>query len=112
MLTDKQKKKKRLQRVLYSQTPEAKEVYRRTYLKYTYGITLEQYNQMFEEQNHRCAICSKHQDDYGYRFAVDHDKETKKVRGLLCRLCNSAIGLLKHDIAIIDKASEYLEKNK
>jgi hypothetical protein len=45
-------------------------------------------------------------------MAVDHDHSTNKVRGLLCRPCNHAIGLLKDDSRNADRASEYLKAHK
>lgn len=39
---------------------------------------------------------------------IDHDHSTDFVRGLLCNNCNSAIGLLKEDMNIINNAIKYL----
>ncbi len=64
---------------------------RRKMLKTNFGITLEQYDQMFEKQNGVCAICNGINAD-GRRLAVDHSHETGKVRGLLCTRCNIGLG--------------------
>jgi len=45
-------------------------------------------------------------------LAVDHDHETDKNRGLLCGLCNKAIGLLQDDPIIIEAALEYVKSYK
>lgn len=71
-----------------------------------YGITLEQYNQMFVDQNGVCKICG--QPELTKRLAVDHNHITGKIRGLLCTRCNTAIGLFKENISIIEGAVRYL----
>jgi len=80
-------------------------------LEKTYGITLEQYSQMFEEQKGCCAICNRHQSEFKRALHVDHDHSTGEVRGLLCGNCNTAIGLLDESLQLFDKAQQYL-KNK
>lgn len=74
-----------------------------------YGITLEDYDRMYQEQNGVCKICSLPQiSPRNTRLCIDHDHRNGKVRGLLCSDCNRGIGLLKDDPRILDKASEYL----
>ena len=51
---------------------------RKDNLKYRYGITEEQYDQMLEKQNHTCAICNEKPKG---NLAVDHCHTTGKVRG-------------------------------
>jgi len=75
-------------------------------LRRKFGMTVEQYEQLLTIQNGVCAICF--QPPVTKRLAVDHDKETGQIRGLLCVNCNTAIGLLKHDIRNIDNAKTYL----
>lgn len=41
-----------------------------------------------------------------------HDHDTGNIRGLLCRACNSAIGLLKSCPKIIRNAAKYLEERQ
>ena len=72
-------------------------------LKYTYGITLEQYNSLPQE----CGICGSKEEGRGYKMNVDHDHENGKVRGLLCNSCNRGLGLLGEDN--LEKAIQYLE---
>ena len=64
------------------------------YLQKKYGISLEQYDKMLENQKYRCGICGKHRQDSKLNFDVDHDHKTGAIRGLLCRYCNSYI--MKH----------------
>lgn len=79
-------------------------------LKKFFGITLEDYERMFQEQDGKCAICSKPQGN-NKRLAVDHNHKTGKVRGLLCWICNSAIGKFHDDPLLLNKASDYLIKH-
>jgi len=85
-------------------------------LKYKYNITVEQYDQMFEEQNGVCAICGKPEttkNQWGtLRLSVDHDHVTGRVRGLLCTRCNNIIGRADDDVTILLNAGIYLEKHR
>ena len=81
------------------------------YLKKCYGITLEQYNEMLIKQNGVCAICCEKDPNFD-NLAVDHDHKTNKVRGLLCHLCNRALGMFKDDGIRIKNAIIYLNAKK
>src|ERR1035437_10727167 len=61
---------------------------RRNNLKKKFGITWEEYDELFKKQNGYCPICGRHQSEFKKRLSVDHDHNTKKVRGLLCQNCN------------------------
>lgn len=74
-----------------------------------YGLTLEDYDKLFKEQNGCCAICETHQSELKHSLSVDHNHETNKIRGLLCNNCNRSIGLLKDDIEVLEKAIVYLK---
>jgi len=50
-------------------------------LKYVFGITIDDYNSMLEEQGYVCAIC-RNKCATGKNLGVDHDHLTSKVRGL------------------------------
>ena len=78
-----------------------------------YGLTLEEYRQMFIDCDNKCNICGKENGEKPNKLQVDHNHITGQVRGLLCRNCNTGIGYLKSDesIDIIKKAIEYLENN-
>lgn len=78
-------------------------------LKREFGITPEDYDRMFVDQNGCCAICGRHQIEFKRRLAVDHDRETSKIRGLLCIHCNMGIGQLDHSPECLRKAADYLE---
>ena len=74
-----------------------------------YGLTIEEYNQMFVDQNGVCAIC-KEQSQNGTNLCVDHCHTTGKVRGLLCTGCNVGIGRLKDSVELLESAIGYLTK--
>lgn len=60
-------------------------------LKRRYGITAEEYDEMFERQGGVCAVCGN-ECPTGRRLSVDHCHKTGEVRGLLCALCNMVLG--------------------
>jgi hypothetical protein len=64
---------------------------RAKHLKYSYGITIEQWNQMFINQVGCCAICGVHASETGRGIMTDHSHSTGKVRGLLCHSCNTTL---------------------
>ena len=74
--------------------------------KNLYGITLDDYEKMYDEQNGMCAICGKHQS----LLFVDHDHKNGSVRGLLCNKCNTGIGFFHDNIGFLEKAIGYLKK--
>jgi hypothetical protein len=79
-------------------------------LKNNYNITLEEYNQLFESQNGKCAICNKEQQNK--LLAVDHNHNTNQIRGLLCSKCNLALGLFYDNINNLKAAILYLKGNQ
>lgn len=80
-------------------------------LKYMYGITSEDYTRILVEQKGLCAICNSICNT-GKQLCVDHNHETGKVRGLLCRSCNSAIGLLKENTGTLLSAIKYIKHGR
>jgi hypothetical protein len=74
----------------------------------TYGITLEEHTRMFEEQNGVCYLCKKPGDGRWKKLCVDHDHETGKVRKLLCRSCNTALGQVGDSVDLLKSMIEYL----
>lgn len=74
-----------------------------------YGITPEQYEAMYSDQDGRCAGCLKHQDELPKSLAVDHCHVTNKVRGLLCDICNRALGLVYDDQETLKRLENYLD---
>ena len=86
-----------------------KDKYRDTYLKRLYGLSLEEYNNMTEQQNSLCYVCNQPPKG-GKRLAVDHCHTTGTVRRLLCANCNTTLGLVNEDINIMNKLIKYIEE--
>lgn len=84
--------------------------------KWAYGLYDDKYQAMLRSQNSSCAICGKHETASRkgtlMQLCVDHDHDTGKIRELLCMRCNRALGLLRDDPAILDKAAAYLRKHR
>ena len=83
-----------------------------------YNVSEDQVERMLEEQDGQCAICKTELDD---KFSIDHDHSCcsekgmscgKCVRGLLCRTCNSGIGLLQDSVDILENAIAYIVRGK
>lgn len=72
-------------------------------------MTVDDYNKMLDQQKGCCVVCGQHESTFKQRLCVDHDHNTGKVRGLLCKQCNSGIGLLQDDLEILKVAVKYLE---
>jgi hypothetical protein len=81
-------------------------------LKFKFGLSLEQYNEMFTAQGGKCKICGTHQLELKRRLAVDHDHNTGKIRGLLCQHCNLVIGLALDSTTTLESAIEYLKSSR
>ena len=86
-------------------------------IKYTYGMTTDEYEAKLREQGGVCAICGETPEENGGYLAVDHDHSCcpgerscgKCVRGLLCGMCNRAIGLMRDDAERMRRAAAYIE---
>ncbi|MFN9951760.1 MAG: endonuclease VII domain-containing protein, partial [bacterium] len=88
--------------------PDKVKQYQRTSnLRKNFGLSMDEYEEMLAKQNNLCAICEKpetfihHQTKEPARLAVDHCHKTNKVRKLLCKSCNTALGLFKDDIGVM-----------
>jgi hypothetical protein len=90
--------------------PNLKDANRRAHLKRTYGITEEQYQEIFQKQNGNCAVCKRHQTVFKQRLAVDHNHKTGQIRGLLCNHCNRYVIGRRNDPELYKSASEYLRQ--
>lgn len=77
------------------------------YYMHTYNITEDDYNEMLDEQNGKCAICGS---KTKARLHIDHDHETGEIRGLVCTNCNTGLGMFKDNIEFLSQAIHYLSK--
>lgn len=77
-------------------------------LRRLYDLSPEDYAQLFERQSGACAVCREKPS--AQRLAVDHDHNSGRVRGLLCRVCNTALGAFCDSPERFDSAAAYLRK--
>lgn len=80
-------------------------------LRYKYGLSAEQFQEMFSRHDGRCAICRRRAEEVGSgknALCVDHCHRSGSVRGLLCTNCNRGIGYLGDDQDRLAAAIAYL----
>lgn len=97
----------------WQQSELGKKTARKAHLQQQYKITLDDYDNMLQEQNNSCAICGTNvvncEKGSGNHLAVDHCHSTGKVRGLLCASCNILLGKAKDSIIVLQSAINYLK---
>lgn len=83
----------------------------------TYGITMEQRDNMILEQDNKCARCGLPFGDENQAQlpAVDHDHsyedgDPNSVRGIIHGKCNTMIGMHNDSIEELEKSIKYLKK--
>ncbi len=81
------------------------------YMKWMYGISLEEYHELSQQQNGVCAICGGLPRSRNRRLCIDHCHLTGKVRGLLCHKCNSTLGFMKDSPSLLQAAIDYLNRS-
>ena len=79
------------------------------WLRYKYGLTVEQLNTILQRQNNQCAICRVTL-KRGQNLHIDHDHATGEVRGLLCDFCNRGLGTFRDNPDFLMRAAKYLRK--
>ena len=90
------------------QSPEYK---RNAKLKNRYGISAEEWEDLFDSQGRACALCfvPEGPDDIRAQWHTDHSHDTGKVRGILCSTCNRGLGQFKDDPELMRRAALYVE---
>lgn len=86
-----------------------------TYLKSKYGITKKHYDYLVLIQDGLCYICHKPELDNvpnkrKKQLAVDHRHSDGRIRGLLCRRCNTGLGSFQDNVSFLERAIKYLLK--
>lgn len=79
-----------------------------------YGISLEDYNNILEQQENKCALCNTEFGDGSIiddKMVIDHCHKSRKIRGLLHQSCNKLIGLAYENPELLEKAIIYLKKH-
>lgn len=74
-----------------------------------YGITLQTYEDILRIQG-GCAICGAVicSLNPSNNLSIDHDHDTGRVRGILCGLCNTALGSFQSSPILLAAAIAYL----
>lgn len=70
-----------------------------------YGLTPDGKKALFESYDNQCAVCSEPK-----ILCVDHDHVTGIVRGVLCKKCNQALGLLMDSKDNVANLLDYISK--
>lgn len=60
-----------------------------------HGVTLEQFDAMFEAQDGYCGLCGRHHSEFTRAFGIDRNPSTREIRGLLCNPCNAAVSIFE-----------------
>lgn len=81
------------------------EIARASHLLRKYGLQMTQYLSLLKDCGGKCLLCLEPLET----ACVDHNHKTGEVRGLLCRLCNSGIGMFKESPEALRRAADYLE---
>jgi hypothetical protein len=88
----------------HRESPESRKKSNRKYRIASYGLTQEQFASLLDAQQHACGMCHEVFED-GQLIHVDHDHACcqrknrscgKCIRGLLCHVCNIALGYIEH----------------
>lgn len=87
---------------------QMKKRYQLKHPQYRYGISLEEHTALLARG--KCGICGDSPKTTKYRnLVIDHDHITLKVRGVLCRTCNSRLGWMENHEK---EVKAYLEKGE
>jgi hypothetical protein len=81
------------------------------HLRTKYGISLDQKRQLIDDQGGVCGIrgCGRH---VNMQSALDHCHESGQPRAVLCRNCNSVLGLCDENVRRIEGIAEYAREWK
>lgn len=83
----------------------------KSHLARKYGLSIEEYENLLNEQGYKCSICGCNgSGEDKNKFVVDHCHTTGKVRGLLCWPCNIGIGMFKDNSDLLEKVIQYLKR--
>lgn len=75
-----------------------------------YDLTFERWTELLIQQLGLCALCGT-QLDGPMEPVVDHCHLTGEVRGLLCRNCNTGLGMFEDCLDLLELAAAYLRRS-
>jgi hypothetical protein len=83
------------------------------YLKKTFKLTPEEVDAMWKAQDGQCANygCQTKLEKGKSGACIDHDHKTGKIRAILCRTCNLALGHAKDDVVVLSGLIAYLREH-
>lgn len=93
---------------LYIKSYEQKHpmVYRRSYYKRKYNMTLKQVEELIRQQKGCCYLCDNALPDTTLYQHLEHNKETNQIYGIACHHCNVGISMFNHDPYLMVKVAK------
>lgn len=85
---------------------------RQIYLRERHNTTQEEIERRIQRQGNACALCGRPFDGRTIDVCIDHDHETEEICGILHRKCNTAIGQLDDDPAMLYLAWQYVRRTR
>lgn len=76
-------------------------------IKKRYGLDWTSYMELIQKSGGQCEICGS-----SHHICVDHDHNGGRIRGVLCRSCNQALGLIKDNPSTARRLASYLSSRK
>lgn len=75
-----------------------------------YGLSVEELQALLEAHGGNCGACGDPFPSNSKHRHIDHCHKTGKVRGLLCRACNLAIGNAQDSVRRLEAMIAYLKR--
>ncbi len=70
--------------------------------RHEHGLSAKQAREFTHGKS--CYLCGRDKD-----LVVDHCHKSLKIRGVLCKRCNTGLGIFKDDIKMLKKVIDYLK---
>lgn len=81
-------------------------------IKKDYGISYDEYVDIYNRDLGKCRICSKtlaiEKTENLETASIDHCHKSGRIRGILCGKCNIGIGMFDENLDLLLKARDYL----
>lgn len=75
-------------------------------------VTIAEIEAFIAKDTGKCEICGGGQSSKTKKsLCLDHCHKTGKLRGWLCHECNVGLGRFKDDIALLQRAIDYIKKS-
>ncbi len=98
----------RRRKALLENPEKEKRQRRKWFVKHKFGLSLELREALIKLQDNTCSICNKFMETNSTEWATDHEHTDNYVRGMLCKTCNSGLGLFKDNPDVLMRAAEYI----